>query len=152
MLLLFLWFIFNGRVTFEILIFGIVICSWLYWFMCRHLDYRADREIKILKNLHLYIKYFFILILEIIKSNFAVIRLILSSDKAFEPAFITFKTDLKSDLAKVIFANSITLTPGTYTIGIQADEYLIHALDESFGENLNQSVCAKELKKLEAKL
>ena len=136
----------------EILMFGIVICSWLYWFMCKHLGYHADREIKILKNFHHYIKYFFILTIEIIKSNFAVMCLILSSDKDFEPAFITFKTDLKTDLAKVILANSITLTPGTYTIQLQDNEYLIHALDKSLGENMNESIFANELRKLEAKL
>lgn len=152
LMLLILWIIFNGKVTLEILLFGIIICAWLYWFMCKHLGYHADREIKILKNFHLYIKYFFILTLEIIKANFAVIRLILSSKKEFEPSLVTFKTDIKSDLGKVILANSITLTPGTFTIQLEDDEYLIHALDKSFGEDLGESVFAKEIRKMEAKL
>ena len=151
LLLLLLWIIFNGKVTLEILLFGIIICSWLYWFMCKHLGYQANHEIKILKNFHLYIKYFLILSLEILKSNLAVIRLVLSSKKEFEPSLVKFKTDLKSDLGKVILANSITLTPGTFTIQLEDDEYLIHALDKSFGEDLGESIFVKQIRELEAK-
>lgn len=150
-LLFLLWIIFNGKVTLEIVLFGIAICAWLYWFMCKYLNYHANREISILKNMHLYIKFFFILALEIIKANIAVIRIILSPKKDFEPTIVKFKTDIKSDLGKVFLANSITLTPGTYTIQLEDDEYLIHALDKSFGEDLNDSVFAKEIRELEAK-
>ena len=37
LLLLLLWFIFNGRVTLEVALFGIVICGWLYWFICKYM-------------------------------------------------------------------------------------------------------------------
>lgn len=151
-LLLFLWIIFNGKITVEILLFGIVICAWLYWFMCKYMGYRIDREKIILKNLPLFIRYFFILTKEIIKANLSVMRIILFSEKEIEPAIMQFKTDIKANFARVVLANSITLTPGTYTIQLEENKYLIHALDKSFGEDLNQSVFAKELRKLEAKL
>lgn len=150
-LLFLLWIIFNGKVTLEIVLFGVAICAWLYWFMCKYLGYHANKEISILKNMHLYIKFFFILALEIIKANIAVIRIILSPKKDFEPTIVKFKTDIKSDLGKVFLANSITLTPGTYTIQLEDDEYLIHALDKPFGKDLNDSVFAKEIRELEAK-
>ncbi|KXL53329.1 Na(+)/H(+) antiporter subunit E1 [Anaerotignum neopropionicum] len=151
-LLFILWIIFNGRVTVEIVLLGIVICAWLYWFMCKHMGYQSKKEKSILRYMHLYIKYFFILALEIIKANIAVIRIILSSNKEFEPTIVKFKTDIKSDLGKVLLANSITLTPGTYTIQLDDDEYLVHALDKSFGKDLNESIFSKEIKELEAKL
>ncbi|WP_304507273.1 Na+/H+ antiporter subunit E [Anaerotignum sp.] len=150
-LLFLLWIIFNGKVTLEIVLFGIAICAWLYWFMCKYLGYHANKEMRILKHMHLYIRFFFILALEIIKANIAVIRIILSPKKEFEPAIVKFKTDIKSDLGRVFLANSITLTPGTYTIQLEDDEYLIHALDKPFGEDLNDSVFAKEIRELEAK-
>ena len=151
-LLFLLWIVFNGRITVEIVLFGIAICAWLYWFMCKYMGYCVDREKSILKTMPIYIKYFFVLTREIIKANLSVIPIILSPKKEIEPEILNFKTDIKSDLARVVLANSITLTPGTYTIQLEDDKYLIHALDKSFGEDLNQSVFAKELRKLEAKL
>lgn len=45
-----------------------------------------------------------------------------------DPKIIRFKTRLKRDIAQVVFANSITLTPGTITIRIVDGEYYVHAL------------------------
>ncbi|WMI80214.1 Na+/H+ antiporter subunit E [Anaerotignum sp. MB30-C6] len=151
-LLFLLWIVFNGKITLEIVLFGLAICAWLYWFMCKYMDYHMNRERVILKNMPLYIKYLMILFREIVKSNLAVIRIILSPNKEIDPSITNFKTDIKTDLARVVLANSITLTPGTYTIQLEDDAYMIHALDKSFGKDLNQSVFVKELRKLEDKL
>ena len=45
-----------------------------------------------------------------------------------QPQMVEFKTNLKTDLAKFVLANSITLTPGTVTVRIENDVFLIHAL------------------------
>ena len=34
----------------------------------------------------------------------------------------------KSDLGQTIFANSITLTPGTISVEVEEDHFLVHAL------------------------
>ena len=52
------------------------------------------------------------------------------------PRIITFKTRLKSDLARVVLANSITLTPGTITIRIEADVFTVHALSDKVAAGL----------------
>ena len=44
----------------------------------------------------------------------------------------SFHTRLKTDAGKVVLANSITMTPGTITVDVQDDLFLIHCLDESF--------------------
>ena len=43
-----------------------------------------------------------------------------------KPGIVIIKTGLKSDIAKMILANSITLTPGTFTLDIVDDTLLIH--------------------------
>ena len=43
---------------------------------------------------------------------------------------VSFKTTLTSDFAKFVLANSITLTPGTVTVRIKNDEFLVHALTD----------------------
>lgn len=70
------------------------------------------------------------LIYQIILANWQVARLALSPrmSELIDPQLIKIKVNVKSDIAKVTFANSITLTPGTIAAGIKGNEFLIHAL------------------------
>lgn len=56
--------------------------------------------------------------------------------KKMDPQLIRFKTKLKSNFARVTFAQSITLTPGTITISIQDDEITVYALTKSAADSL----------------
>jgi multicomponent Na+:H+ antiporter subunit E len=78
-----------------------------------------------------FISYYPWLIVEIIKANWIVIKACLRADLDINPALVKIKTTCKSDLAKVTFANSITLTPGTVTIEIEGDKLLVHGLYEA---------------------
>lgn len=149
LLLLLLWFIFNGRITLEVFLFGVVICGWLYWFICKHMGYSLQRELQLVKKIPLYLKYAVVLVWEIIKANLAVIRIVLSPKIEIEPTIARFHTDLKSEVSQVVLANSITLTPGTYTAQLENGDYVVQALDKSFGEGLDDSVFVKQLRKLE---
>ena len=68
------------------------------------------------------------LIGEIVKSNIAVIGRVLGSRHAIDPAVVRLHTRARTDLGKALFANSITLTPGTVTIDVADDKVLVHAL------------------------
>ncbi|MBQ7757916.1 Na+/H+ antiporter subunit E [Anaerotignum sp.] len=152
LLLLLLWFIFNGRVTLEVALFGVVICGWLYWFISKHMGYNYKDELRFVKKTPLYLKYAVILVWEIFKANIDVIKIILSPKMEIEPAIVRFHTDLETEAAQVMLANSITLTPGTYTAGLENGDYVVQALDKSkFGEGLNDSVFAEQLRRLEGK-
>lgn len=74
--------------------------------------------------------YWIWLMVEIVKANWAVIKACLRSDLDIDPALVKIKTSCQSDLAKVTFANSITLTPGTVTVSVDGDKMLVHALYE----------------------
>lgn len=89
-----------------------------------------DREGSAYVRLHGYVAYFPWLMIEIFKSNLTVIQACLKADLDIAPALVKVKTICKSDLAKVTFANSITLTPGTVTIEVEGDKMLVHALYE----------------------
>ena len=65
---------------------------------------------------------------EIVKSNIAVTRVILARDMPIRQNLFTTPCTEKSELAQVIFANSITLTPGTITVETEDDHFLVHAL------------------------
>ncbi|MEZ6011454.1 MAG: Na+/H+ antiporter subunit E [Hyphomonas sp.] len=77
-----------------------------------------------------FIAYFPWLMNEIIKANVVVIRACLKADLDIAPALVKVKTTCRSDLAKVTFANSITLTPGTVTVEVEGDKLLVHGLYE----------------------
>lgn len=145
-----LWIIFNGRITLEIILFGIAISAVMYLFICKFMDYSIKKDIIILKKSGLLIEYVFILIWEIIKANVATIRMIISSKYVIEPVIVHFKTSLKTKTARVILANSITLTPVTITISLEGDELVVHCLDKDFSEGMSNSIFVKLLKKIES--
>jgi len=63
-----------------------------------------------------------------VKANLQVAWIILHPRLPVDPAFIVFSTTMESDLARVVLANSITLTPGTITVDLKDDQLLVHAL------------------------
>jgi multicomponent Na+:H+ antiporter subunit E len=53
-----------------------------------------------------------------------------------DPTIVTFKTKLKTNIAKVALANSITLTPGTITIRIEDQVFYVHAISRKAAAGL----------------
>lgn len=144
-----MWVVFNGKLTVEIAIFGLVIAAVMYAFLCKFMDYSIAKDIAICKKSIFILYYIAVLIKEIIKANMATMRLIVSPKRVAEPVLVRFKTNLKSKTARVILANSITLTPGTITVSLEEDEYVVHCLDKSMAEGMDCSVFVKLLSKLE---
>ena len=73
------------------------------------------------------------LIWQVVIASLQVAAVVLNPKMPIDPALLVFKTKLPGTSAKVILGNSITLTPGTITIRIRGDEFLVHALmDASF--------------------
>ena len=79
-----------------------------------------------IKRIIFFILYIFVLFIEIIKANFDVAYRVIHPKMPIKPGIILIKTKLKQDIAKMILANSITLTPGTFTLDIKGDKLLIH--------------------------
>lgn len=81
--------------------------------------------------LHLTLKlpvYYGWLIKEIFLANLAVVKHIWLGNKSISPTFATITASQETDIGKVIYANSITLTPGTVTVDMEGDQFLVHAL------------------------
>lgn len=144
-----LWVIFNGNLTLEICIFGIVISVVLFALVCKFMDYSLKKEALFYKKSFFFIRYVFVLVKEIVKANFDVIHMILSQREEIQPKLVTFRSDLKTATGKAFLANAITLTPGTITVSLEQDQYTVHCLDESLAEGMNDSVFVKYIKKLE---
>lgn len=148
-LFLLLWIVFNGRVTVEIMIFGIVISAAMYWFICRFMGFSPKKELSYIKKGAYLLEYLFCLIREIVIANFATIRLTLTSNYEIEPVLVQFEVPLKSDTSKFLLANSITLTPGTITVAIEDNRFTVHCLDKTLAEGIEASIFVKLLCRLE---
>jgi len=68
------------------------------------------------------------LIKEIIRANLLVVKHIWLGNKTISPTLTTIKASQKTDIGKVIYANSITLTPGTVSVALEGDQIRVHAL------------------------
>ena len=150
--LFFLWIIFNGKLTWELVYFGIVISAALAWFVQRFITpgFTLRKQWTIAGQIPGYLRYVWLLIKEITLANVAVMRLILTDRDVVVPKLISFKTELKTKTARVVLADCITLTPGTITVSLRGDEYLVHCLDESMEDGLRNSEFEKRLLNKEA--
>ncbi|MEP1214372.1 MAG: Na+/H+ antiporter subunit E [Marinobacter sp.] len=76
------------------------------------------------------VRYFMILVVDIVRSNLVVARRILWHPDQLTPGFVTFPLELDDDFAITILASTISLTPGTVTTHYDSDAgtLLIHAL------------------------
>ena len=144
-----LWVIFNGKITLEICLFGIVIAGAVFAFTCKFMDYSIEKEKHIVKKSFQMLHYICVLVAEIVKANFAVIHLILSEKEEIEPALVSFDAKMKTTTGKAFLANAITLTPGTITVSLEDSRYLVHCLDESMAEGMDCSVFVDLLENME---
>ena len=117
-----LWIIYNGNVTVEICLFGMVIAAAIFAFTCRFMDYSIEKEKQNLKKVFLFFRYACVLVMEIVKANFTVIHMILSEEEEVEPALVNFTSDMQTPAGKALLANAITLTPGTITVSLEDSE------------------------------
>ncbi|KPK31469.1 MAG: hypothetical protein AMK69_00245 [Nitrospira bacterium SG8_3] len=86
-----------------------------------------------------FVRYIPWLMLEIIKANLHVTYLVFHPRmmELIDPRIVKFRSKLKTDLALVTFANSITLTPGTITVYVSIDgDFKVHAIDKASGDPL----------------
>jgi multicomponent Na+:H+ antiporter subunit E len=74
---------------------------------------------------------------EIVKANIDVARVLIERRMPTDISVINVKATQKSELGRVIYANSITLTPGTVTIALDDDILIVHALTTGAAEGLN---------------
>jgi multicomponent Na+:H+ antiporter subunit E len=150
-LIFLLWFLFNGRVTVEIALFGVGISILVSIFSWQFISYSPKTDLKILKNFFKGLHYLGVLIWEMTVATLLVMKVVLSSRVEIDPVLIRFKTSLKSGPALVTLANSITLTPGTITCNLDNEgAFIVHCLDRGMGDGIGESRFVQLLLEMEA--
>lgn len=120
------WLSLSGHYTPLLLSFGVGSCALVVYLSLR-MDV-VDEEgvpVHVSARFALYLPW---LMKEIFVANVAVARIILAPRMVISPRIVVFHGSQQTDLGRVIYANSITLTPGTITIGVDGHDFEIHAL------------------------
>ncbi len=123
------WVLLSGRFDPFHLTLGVISAALVSW-SSADLLFRDSRRRGRLAEAGRFLLYIPWIIKEIGKSTLDVTILALHPRMAEKigPHLVRFRTSLKSNVAKVTLANSITLTPGTITVRIEDDVFLVHAL------------------------
>lgn len=143
------WIVLNGRLDADVLLSGAVIALLIWLFTIRFTGWTLKRERQAIRLLPFIVAYFVSLFKEIFKANLGVMKIILTGRT--DPHIRTFQTPLKTKMARVLLANSITLTPGTVTIRMEGDRLTVHCLTKEMADGLSDFVLEKKLLKMEEK-
>lgn len=83
---------------------------------------------------------------EIVKANIDVIKRIMTFRRtSISPQWFEVPLPQKTDLGRVIYANSITLTPGTVSVELSKDKIIVHALTKEAADDLSNGVMAEKI-------
>jgi multicomponent Na+:H+ antiporter subunit E len=149
-LFLLFWIVLNSRVTAEVVIIGIFVSAAMSLFAYRLVGISFKKEIRIWAVLgrHAF-SYGAMLIVNMIKSNLQMIKIILSRDTGERPQIVYFETPVKSDYSKIILMYSIMLTPGTVSFEAEENRFGVHAINAAMAKDIENSVFVRKLKKIE---
>ncbi len=143
-----LWLLLSG--FFTALLLGLGVASFIAIVWIAHRMDVIDHEghpIHLTARAFLYWPW---LLKEIIFANIAVARVIVARKMPIQPAVIEVTATQKTELGHVIYANSITLTPGTVTIDIDNDNLTVHALTRVAANDLNSGEMDRRVTNMEA--
>jgi multicomponent Na+:H+ antiporter subunit E len=76
------------------------------------------------------------LLVALVRANLDMARRVLSPSLPIRPEMVRISTSLRSDLGRLVLANSITLTPGTLSVDVEGDTLVIHWIDCPPGSDL----------------
>lgn len=137
-ILFFLWLILSGQFDSFHITLGVISCLMVTYFS-GDLLFPGTRKTGLIRlgfRVALYVPW---LLYQVLMANFHILYLVFHPRMMdlIDPSIIRFQSKLKDELPLVIFANSITLTPGTITVYVSVDgDFQVHAIDRKSGEPL----------------
>jgi len=136
-LLVLIWLALTSTLHWQELTVGIVTSLIISFFLSKTYLKLSLPPLSI-KRIAFFFIYIGVLFKEIITANIDVAYRIIHPKMPIKPGIVVIKTSLRQDVAKMILANSITLTPGTFTLDIIEDRLLIHWINVKT-EDINEA-------------
>jgi multicomponent Na+:H+ antiporter subunit E len=141
------WLLLSGYFTPFLLAAGVGSALAVVWFARRMVVVDAEgHPVRLIPRLLLYWAW---LLKEIVKSGWAVCRIIVHPRLPISPTMVRFRPTQTTNVGLVIHANSITLTPGTITVEAAAGEFLVHGLTRSGAEGCVDSDMDRRISRCE---
>ena len=141
------WLLMSGHYTPLILFLGAISVGFVLYLTKRMDSLDEDTFEFKLKRRHF--SYWSWLAKEIFKANLDVAKVVLAPNMKLSPRMLRVPSSQSSDLGTVIYANSITLTPGTVSVDIEGDEIIVHALTQELMDGLTEGDMDKRVNYLE---
>ncbi|MEN8224696.1 MAG: Na+/H+ antiporter subunit E [Bacteroidota bacterium] len=135
-LLFFSWLVLNHSLQLPIILIGVGLAGLLSFLMCTKCSVYNDIKFTPKAILYTFL-YLGVFILELVKSNLDIAKRVLSPKLPINPGIVKAETVLQSQMGRLILANSITLTPGTFTIDVIGNSLYIHCVNIE-GEDMEQ--------------
>lgn len=142
------WELLSGYLSPFLLLLGLLSVGLVVWVVHR-LEVLDEESVPIHLSTVRWLRYCYWLLGEIIKSNLDVTKRILQREPDISPTIVRLKATQHSDIGRVIYANSITLTPGTVTMSLKGDELEVHAISREGAESLKSGDMDRRVTDLE---
>jgi len=142
LILEFFWIVWNNSLDFRIWLYGLIIVIPVAFLFGKG-TYIFEGVKLTPKGFYNSFKYVAVFLVALIKSNIDVIFRVLNPKLPVRPGIVRVETRLKSPMARLILANSITLTPGTFVVDIKENIIYVHWIDvccEGDPQKLTQDV------------
>ena len=142
------WLLNSGHYTPMIISFGVGSCLFVVW-LSRRMGIVDDEAlpVRLIPRAFLYAPW---LVKEVFTANVDVARRVLTPGKLdISPTLFHAKTTQASDLGRVLYANSITLTPGTVSVLVHGRSIWVHAIAEEVAEGLMEGEMDRRVTRLE---
>lgn len=143
------WILLSGHTSVLLLSLGLASILLVVWMISR-MDSNDKAPISMLFAIEFF-SYLGWLIWQVIMSNIDVVRRIWDPYLKINPAARKIKVSINDPLIKTIYANSITLTPGTVTTEVGEDYFIVHALNAKDIDELEDGEMQRRLSRLERK-
>jgi multicomponent Na+:H+ antiporter subunit E len=122
------WFMLSGHTEVLLIVLGIA-STLLSVFLSKRMNIIDRESYPFSLGMHL-LRYYLFLARKIVLANLDVIKRIIKPGQTISPQVIKLPASKHTDLSKVIYANSITLSPGTVTLELAGDEIKVHTLSK----------------------
>lgn len=140
------WLLLSGHYSALILSLGVLSVLIVTWFIWR-MD-RVDGELGVLPMRLRLLNYLLWLMWQVVLSNIDLVRRIWDPTLPIQPTWQRLDIKVTSALAKTLYANSITLTPGTLTTDVREDHFMVHSLSSDGIDELRKGKMEKQIQRL----
>ena len=130
------WLLLSGHTGALLLTLGLLSVLLVVWLISR-MDRHDQMPMAMVFNLQ-FVRYVGWLVWQVVLSNLAVARRIWDPALPIQPVWKKIDVSVKTPLFKTIYANSITLTPGTISVALEGNEILVHALTADGLDDLDE--------------